>query len=274
MAAPKKKSAKPPTRAKKKMATPTVVVDDVHVTYQVRGSGRSASLRRLLGKGNAIKEVHAVRGISFAANHGEAIGLVGRNGSGKSTLLRVIAGLLPPTQGQVFTDAQPSLLGVNAALVGGLTGTRNIELGCLALGMSKKEVARRFDSIVQFSGLGEFIDMPMNAYSSGMGARLRFAIAASISHDILLIDEALATGDAEFRARSEERIAQLRRQAGTVILVSHSLGSILQTCDRTIWIDKGRIQMDGPTKQVVKKYDQWAKQHGVGRSRKDRALLD
>jgi teichoic acid transport system ATP-binding protein len=255
-------------------SNPTVVVDNVHVTYRVRGSGRSASLRRLLGKGKSIKEVQAVRGISFVANHGEAIGLVGRNGSGKSTLLRVIAGLLPPTAGAVYTDAQPSLLGVNAALVGGLTGTRNIELGCLALGMSKKEVAKRFDSIVQFSGLGEFIDMPMNAYSSGMGARLRFAIAASISHDILLIDEALATGDAEFRARSEERIEQLREQAGTVILVSHSLGSILQTCDRTIWIDKGQIQLDGSTEEVVAKYDHWAKAHGVGKARRDRKILD
>jgi teichoic acid transport system ATP-binding protein len=255
-------------------SNPTVVVDNVHVTYRVRGSGRSASLRRLLGKGKSIKEVQAVRGISFVANHGEAIGLVGRNGSGKSTLLRVIAGLLPPTEGAVYTDAQPSLLGVNAALVGGLTGTRNIELGCLALGMSKKEVAKRFDSIVQFSGLGEFIDMPMNAYSSGMGARLRFAIAASISHDILLIDEALATGDAEFRARSEERIEQLREQAGTVILVSHSLGSILQTCDRTIWIDKGQIQLDGSTEEVVAKYDHWAKAHGVGKARRDRKILD
>ncbi len=256
------------------LATPTVVVDDLHVIYKVRGSGRSASLRRMLGKGKAIKEVHAVRGISFVANHGEAIGLVGKNGSGKSTLLRVIAGLIPPTSGRVFTDAQPSLLGVNAALVGGLTGTRNIELGCLALGMSKKEVANRFDSIVNFSGLGEFIDLPMNAYSSGMGARLRFAIAASISHDILLIDEALATGDAEFRARSEDRIAQLRQQAGTVILVSHSLGSILQVCDRTIWVDQGKILMDGPTEAVVNAYDQWAQQHGVGKSRKDRLARD
>ena len=257
-----------------KAATPTVVVDDLNVVYKVRGSGRSASLRRLLGQGKGIKEVHAVRGISFTANHGEAIGLVGKNGSGKSTLLRVIAGLIPPTSGSVFTDAQPSLLGVNAALVGGLTGTRNIELGCLALGMSKKEVARRFDSIVTFSGLGEFIDLPMNAYSSGMGARLRFAIAASISHDILLIDEALATGDAEFRARSEERIAQLREQAGTVILVSHSLGSILQTCDRTIWVDQGKIVMDGGTEEVVNAYDDWAQKNGVGKSRKDRLARD
>lgn len=255
-------------------SNPTIIVDDLHVTYQVRGSGRSASLRRLLGRGHAIKEVRAVRGISLVAQHGEAIGVVGRNGSGKSTLLRAIAGLIPPTSGSVFTDAQPSLLGVNAALVGGLTGTRNVELGCLALGMSKSEVAQRFDSIVQFSGLGEFIDLPMNAYSSGMGARLRFAIAASISHDILLIDEALATGDAEFRARSEERIEQLRKQAGTVMLVSHSLGSILQTCDRTIWIDQGQIKMDGPTQEVVDSYDAWAKEHGVGRARKDRAVRD
>jgi teichoic acid transport system ATP-binding protein len=262
------------SKTKTQAISPTVLVEDLHVIYKVRGSGRSASLRRMLGKGKAITQVHAVRGISFMANHGEAIGLVGKNGSGKSTLLRVIAGLIPPTSGNVFTDAQPSLLGVNAALVGGLTGTRNIELGCLAMGMSKKEVAEKFDSIVRFSGLGEFIDLPMNAYSSGMGARLRFAIAASISHDILLIDEALATGDAEFRARSEERIAQLRQQAGTVILVSHSLGSIMQTCDRTIWIDQGEIQMDGPTETVVNAYDEWAQIHGVGKSRKDRLARD
>jgi teichoic acid transport system ATP-binding protein len=107
---------------------------------------------------------------------------------------------------------------------------------------------------VEFSGLGEFIDMPMRTYSSGMGARLRFAIAAAKTHDVLLVDEALATGDKEFRKKSEQRIRELRDAAGTVFLVSHSMKSITDTCDRTIWVDNGKLRMDGPTKEVVKAY--------------------
>jgi teichoic acid transport system ATP-binding protein len=241
---------------------PTVVVDDLHVVYRVFGAGTGgkgtapAALRRMLRRQSSpvLREVHAIRGISFTSYHGESIGIIGRNGSGKSTLLKAIAGLIPPTQGAVFTDGQPSLLGVNAALMNDLTGERNIVLGCLAMGMTPAEVKEKYDSIVEFSGIGEFIDLPMRTYSSGMGSRLRFAIAAAKKHDVLLIDEALATGDAEFRRRSEERIRELRDEAGTVFLVSHGLDVITATCDRAIWLEKGEIKMDDDAVTVVKAY--------------------
>jgi teichoic acid transport system ATP-binding protein len=202
-----------------------------------------------------MRKIHAVRGVSFTARRGEAVGLIGPNGSGKSTLLRAIAGLMPPASGAIYTQGQPSLLGISAAMMADMTGERNVVLGCLALGMPKNEIAARYDEICEFAGIGEFISLPMNTYSSGMGARLRFAIAATKSHDILLIDEALSTGDAEFRRRSEARIRELREEAGTVFLVSHGLGVVRQTCDRVIWLEKGQVVIDGEANAVVDAYE-------------------
>ena len=241
---------------------PTVVCDDLNVVYKVMSQGGSSSAavsaRKLLrgqGRGEVYRRVHAVRGVSFVAREGDAIALIGRNGSGKSTLLRAIAGLLPAETGAVYTSGKPSLLGVNAALMRDLSGERNILLGCMAMGMTREQAVARRDWIVEFADLGEFISLPMTAYSSGMAARLRFAIAASMSHEILMIDEALATGDAEFRRRSEKRIMQLRDEAGTVFLVSHSLGVVRMTCNRAIWLEKGEIVMDGEANVVVDAYE-------------------
>lgn len=244
---------------------PTVIVDDVHVVYRVYGAGGAASspvagLKRMVTrtKSPAIREVHAVRGVSFVAYEGEAIGLIGTNGSGKSTLLATIAGLLPTNQGAVYTKGQPSLLGVNAALLTDLSGERNAMLGCLAMGMSRAEARERIPEIIEYSGInerGDFASLPMRTYSSGMGARLRFAIASAKSHEVLLIDEALATGDAKFRKRSEERVRQMRDAAGTVFLVSHQIGTIRDTCERTIWLEGGLIRADGPTPEVIAQYD-------------------
>lgn len=246
---------------------PTVVVDDVHLIYRVhgassgKGSATSALSRLALRKKAAgITEVHAVRGVSFVAYKGQAIGLIGRNGSGKSTLLRCIAGLLPPTTGKIYSDGQPSLLGVNAAMMNDLTGERNIILGCLAMGMTQREAEANYDQIASFSGLNnyngkDFTKLPMRTYSSGMAARLRFSIAAARTHDVLMIDEALATGDRDFQLKSEARIRELRKEAGTVFLVSHSMKSIRDTCDRAIWLDQGVIKMDGPMEDVVNAYE-------------------
>jgi teichoic acid transport system ATP-binding protein len=234
------------------VSEPMVVVDDLHVVYRVYGAGgnkgtAATALLRIMRRQHkpTIREVHAIRGISFVANRGDAVGVIGRNGSGKSTLLRAIAGLLPPEKGTVYTTGEASLLGVNAALMDDLTGERNAVLGCLAMGMSPQETRERYPEIVEFSGVGDFIDLPMRAYSSGMGSRLRFAIASAKSHDVLLIDEALATGDAPFRAKSHKRIEELREQAGTVFLVAHNLGEVEETCNRVIWLERGQIMMDG-----------------------------
>jgi teichoic acid transport system ATP-binding protein len=245
---------------------PIVVVDDLHVVYRVYGAG---------GKGNAasafmrivrrehrpsMKEVHAIKGLSFVVYRGEAVGIIGNNGSGKSTLLQAIAGLLPPDRGAVFTDGQPSLLGVNAALMKDLTGERNIILGCLAMGMTPQETREKYQEVVDFAGLKEgFIQYPMRTYSSGMGARLRFAIAAAKTHDVLLIDEALATGDAQFKVKSQKRIEELRKDAGAVFLVAHQLDVVKETCERVIWIDDGKMVMDGDADEVVDAYTESTK---------------
>lgn len=256
---------------------PTVIVTDLHVVYRVyRSNGKSGSasgaLKRLIRREERtkVKEVHAVKGVSFTAYEGDAIGVVGRNGSGKSTLMRAIAGLLPPASGTVYAQGQPSFLGVNAALMANLTGERNVELGCLAMGMTRDEAKASYDDIVEFSGVGDFIKMPMNTYSSGMGARLRFAIAAAKTHDVLIVDEALATGDADFRRKSQDRIREMREQAGTVFLVSHSMTTITKTCNRAIWLDKGILRMDGDSETVVKAYldDEEAKAPATPRSRR------
>ncbi|MEU1007776.1 ABC transporter ATP-binding protein [Streptomyces sp. NPDC005890] len=247
---------------------PTVVADDVDIVYRVNGTGAgrgsaTAALNRILRrkqteKAAGVRRVHAVKKVSFVAYRGEAIGLIGTNGSGKSTLLKAVAGLLPVESGHIFTDGQPSLLGVNAALMNDLTGERNIHLGGLAMGMSREQIKERYQDIVDFSGInekGDFITLPMRTYSSGMTARLRFSIAAAKDHDVLLIDEALATGDRSFQKRSEARIRELRQHAGTVFLVSHNNKSIRDTCERVLWLERGELRMDGPTEEVMKEYE-------------------
>ncbi|MFJ5263488.1 ABC transporter ATP-binding protein [Streptomyces sp. NPDC088387] len=247
---------------------PTVVADRVDIVYRVNGTGSgrgsaTAALNRILRrkqteKAAGVRTVHAVRDVSFVAYKGEAIGLIGTNGSGKSTLLKAVAGLLPVENGRIYTGGQPSLLGVNAALMNDLTGERNVHLGGLAMGMSREQVRERYDEIVEFSGInekGDFITLPMRTYSSGMAARLRFSIAAAKDHDVLLIDEALATGDRSFQKRSEARIRELRKHAGTVFLVSHNNKSIRDTCDRVLWLERGELRMDGPTDDVLKEYE-------------------
>ncbi|NYF97994.1 ATP-binding cassette domain-containing protein [Janibacter cremeus] len=249
-------------------AAPTVVVSHVSVTYRVLGGerrgapsnqGERRSLRQLLlpgtGTPTRTREIHAVKDVSFVARHGESIGIIGRNGSGKSTLLRAVAGLIPPSEGRLWVSGEPSLLGVNAVLINKLSGERNIYVGGQALGLTTAEIDEKFDDIVEFSGIGDAVYLPMSTYSSGMGARLRFAISTAAAPDVLMIDEALATGDASFRQRSAERIAEIRDAAGTVFLVSHSNSNIREICDRVLWIDQGRLIMDGPTEQVLPAYE-------------------
>ena len=230
---------------------PVVVVDDVHVIYKVFGTGKKANRSKdAQAKKTRMREVHAVKGVSFVVYEGETIGIVGSNGSGKSSLMRAIAGLYPSTKGAVYTFAKPTMLGVGAALLPNLSGEKNIMLGGLAMGYDKKEIAAASESIVNFSGLREFIDLPMRTYSQGMSARLRFSIAASKKHDILIIDEALAVGDRQFRMKAEEKIRQMRQDAGTVFLVSHNMKSIQDTCNRVIWLERGELLMDGDPKTV------------------------
>ena len=230
---------------------PVVVVDDVQVIYKVFGTGKKArGVKDPQAKKTRMREVHAVKGVSFVVYEGETIGIVGSNGSGKSSLMRAIAGLFPATKGAVYTLGKPTMLGVGAALLPNLSGEKNIMLGGLALGFDKKEIAAASESIINFSGLKDFIDLPMRTYSQGMSARLRFSIAAAKKHDILIIDEALAVGDRQFRLKAEAKIREMRQEAGTVFLVSHNMKSIQDTCNRVIWLEKGELLMDGDPVQV------------------------
>lgn len=240
---------------------PSVVVDDVEVTYTIFQEG-PPKLRKMFARGTTgtrVRQVEAVRGVSFMVRPGEAVGIIGHNGSGKSTLLRTLAGLLPPTGGRVFARSVPILLGVGAVLDKDLSGRRNVMLGGTALGHKRADLEERIDEIIAFAGLEDFVDMPIRAYSSGMKARLQFAIATSVTPDILLIDEALAVGDEEFKERSEERIKELADEAGTVFVVSHSMGSIIDMCTRALWLDHGRLVADGDPEAVVEAYREHVK---------------
>ena len=237
--------------------TPVVIVDNAKVTYKVYASGKALSEdeqgSRVHRKGN-LRSVEGVRKVSFVAYEGETIGVIGTNGSGKTSLMKAIAGLNPLAGGRIYARSRPSFLGVGAALLKDLSGEKNIILGGLALGFSRAEIRGKLDSIIEFAGLRKFIDLPMRTYSSGMVERLKFAIAASRAHDILIIDEALAVGDTPFRKRSEARMRELAADAGCVFFVSHSMKSILDTCDRALWIDEGELRMDGLAREVCEAY--------------------
>lgn len=245
-----------------------IVADDVHIDYRVYASGKRVTTResllslRSIRGGRDLQTVPALRGVSFTATEGESIGVVGHNGSGKSTLFRAMTGLIPPSEGRIFARERPVLLGVNAALVPELSGENNIRLGLLAMGFTPEEAAEHVDEIADFAELNDFIYHPMRTYSSGMAARLKFAIASAKAHSILLIDEALAVGDRRFRAKSEKRISELRGSAGLVMIVSHSVSSLKETCERVLWVHKGELIADGPTSDVISEYIAWTKNPG------------
>jgi teichoic acid transport system ATP-binding protein len=245
---------------------PCVVVDRVEMRFRVPSTEASSSdiqqrgmIRRLNRKPNLVT-VRALNELSLVVERGESVGIVGRNGSGKTTLMKLISGQLKASSGSVLASSTPVMLGVNAALVPDLSGDQNIVLGCLAMGLKRPEIDRRFDQIVELSGLEKSIHLPMKSYSSGMSSRLRFAIAASLDPEILLVDEALSTGDAQFSDRSKKRMDELRAQAGCVFLVSHSLSTITDMCTRALWLDKGDLIMDGEPEEAVKAYKEFSTQ--------------
>lgn len=260
----------------------TVAVDDLHVRYRVPSSeaGIRTTLPRPLRVANRIlgREpmvlVRALAGVSLVARAGDSIGLIGLNGSGKSTLLRIIAGLERPLRGEVYASSMPVLLGVNAALLPELSGADNVRLGCLAIGMTPAQVEAAFPEIVALADIGKSIHLPMKTYSSGMGARLRFAIALAAKPHILLIDEALATGDAAFRERSEARMKEVQQGAGTVFLVSHAAKTVEEQCTRALWLHLGRLVMDGPAYDVAQQYRWWAWNLAKGETEKAATLLE
>lgn len=228
----------------------TLVADDIHMTYRVRYTGHG---RNPLNQLRRVSKP-ALKGISFYVREKEFVGVIGRNGSGKSTMLRILAGLETPTSGRVFSSAKPQLLGVGAALIPTLSGHENVMLGLLAMGYTPTEAEAIRPSVIGLAQIGRAIHTPMNTYSSGMGARLRFAISVAANPKILMVDEALATGDASFQERSKAAMHSMIERAGTVFLVNHSRPAIEEMCNRVIWLEDGEIVADGDPLQKMEQY--------------------
>ena len=227
---------------------------DARVSYTVR-THRPLIRGVLRGQRPEARVIEAVRGVTFDVAVGESVGVIGPNGSGKTSLLQATTGLLPLAGGRVLVRSTPAFLGVQAVLRPHLTGWRNIQLGRLAQGLNAAEARDRAGEVAEFTGLDDFLDLRMETYSSGMRARLHFAVATALAPEILLIDEALAVGDREFRDKSTARLDEHRAAAGTVLLVSHNLAEIRRSCSRVIWLQEGLVAADGPTGDVLTAYE-------------------
>jgi ABC-type polysaccharide/polyol phosphate transport system ATPase subunit len=204
-------------------------------------------------------EIEAVRDFDLSVVPGETLGVVGRNGAGKSTLFKLIARVLYPTEGRVVVVGRIApLLELGLGLHGELTGRENVMLQGALLGFSRRVMRRRLDEIVAWAELSEFIDSPIRTYSSGMSARLAFAVATDVEPDILLVDETLSVGDERFQAKCRERIGAFRQAGKTVLLVSHDLHQVRENCRRAVWIHKGRLIRDGDSESVTAAYHAWS----------------
>src|SRR5215472_3270299 len=212
-------------------------------------------VKRPFTRAKDSESIWALRDVSFDVEEGEVVGIVGRNGAGKSTLLKVLSKITYPTLGEIKVNGRvASLLEVGTGFHDELTGRENIYLNGSILGMKKREVEQRFDAIVAFSGVEQFIDTPIKRYSSGMRLRLGFAVAAHLEPDVLIVDEVLAVGDAGFQKKCIQTMEGLRKSGRTVLFVSHNLAAVENLCSRGIWIDAGKVRMDGTAKQVITSY--------------------
>jgi ABC-type polysaccharide/polyol phosphate transport system ATPase subunit len=242
-------------------SAPSIVVQDVSVTYRTTFERKPTlrSMVRRMGRGEkVVSEIEAVKNVSFEIPHGTVLGIVGANGAGKSTLVRTIAGILPPTEGRIDVYGRVStLLALGVGFNKDLSGRDNVRLGGLAAGLARDQLEAKYEEIVKFAELGEFMDMPMRTYSSGMYGRLAFSVAVNMDPDILLIDEALSVGDARFRRKSANKMRELCTQAHTIVLVSHSLGSIRELCDQAIWMHRGVMRMWDEPEAVVDAYTEF-----------------
>ena len=238
---------------------PRIHIDKVTHQYRVIRE-RPDSLREAFTKvfrhHRSIEIFEALRQVSLVVNDGEVLGIIGRNGSGKSTLLKLIAGVFLPTHGRVCVRGTVApLIELGAGFHPDLTGRENILLNGLLLGVPKSEIQLREERIIEFAELGDFIDSPVKQYSSGMFMRLAFAIAIEVDPDVLLVDEILAVGDAEFQAKCEGRLEKFRDQGKTIIVVSHNAEIVHRFCSRVVLLDHGEMVIDGPTGDVLKRYE-------------------
>ncbi len=238
--------------------TPAVRVEDLWVSFKATRERQQTLKGTLAGMRNRSKRsilIEALRGVSFEVPAGSVYGVIGRNGAGKSTLFRSIAGILPPTAGRVTVWGHVTpLLSLGLGFNRELTGRENILLGGLTAGLSPEQVADQAWMVEDFAGLGESIDFPMRTYSSGMFGRLAFAVAAYLNPEILLIDEALAAGDAAFKRKCMEKIVELCEADCTVLLVSHGLEVVRALADRCLWLERGQVRLEAPADEVIAAY--------------------
>jgi ABC-type polysaccharide/polyol phosphate transport system ATPase subunit len=238
-----------------------VKVENLSITYRTTFE-RVPTLKSALvrfGRGQrAVKEIEALKNVSFDVPDGTALGIIGNNGAGKSTLMRAMSGILPPNEGRIEVNGRISpLLSLGVGFNANLSGRENIILGGLASGLSRKQVEARAEEVTVFADLEEFIDAPMRTYSSGMYSRLAFSVAVHMDPDILMIDEALSAGDATFKTKAAAKMADLRSNARAMFLVSHSLASIRELCNDAIWLHKGKLMMRGNPQDVTEAYTQF-----------------
>jgi ABC-2 type transport system ATP-binding protein len=232
---------------------------------------RTTSLREVFRRQVLRRPLHvrhprfSLSGFDLRIGLGEGVALLGPNGSGKSTVLRLLAGIYAPTAGSIEVRGRiGTVIELGAGFHPELTGSENVRLYGAMLGLSRREVAERYGQILEFAGLGDFIAMPVKYYSSGMQARLAFAVAVCVDPDILLLDEVLAVGDQAFRERCMERLRQFRRSGGTLVAVSHDPEGIEEICERAVWLDQGRVRMDGPIQEVAAAYSASARREAGG----------
>lgn len=238
---------------------PVIRLAGVSVRYRVPHDNarnlKQWTIRTMLGKGTSTSEFWALRDVDLAVGTGGSLGIVGHNGAGKSTLLKVISRVIRPTAGRVRVGGRVApLLELGTGFDPELTGRENVLLNGMMLGFSRRDVAARLDRIVDFAGIGAFIDAPLRTYSSGMVARLAFSSATDVDPTVLLVDEVLSVGDVDFQKRSAERIADFGKRGGTVVVVSHNPEAIRSLCRTTLWMEQGRVRMHGPTDEVLARY--------------------
>jgi lipopolysaccharide transport system ATP-binding protein len=238
--------------------TSAVIFDNVSKRFilrQERPRSFQEAVINIFRRNGSGEEFWALRDVSFAVEKGEMVGIIGPNSAGKSTVLKLISRIIEPTSGRVEVNGRVSaLLELGAGFHPDLTGRENVYLNGSILGLSRKEIRRKFDSIVSFAEMERFIDVPVKHYSSGMYVRLGFSVAIHIDPEILLIDEVLAVGDAAFQRKCLERIDKLRQEGITILLVSHNLDVVRSLCKKAIWLDKGKIMAEGNPEAVVRQY--------------------
>src|SRR3981081_1495589 len=229
--------------------------NQVSKKYNIRANGDSPKRWYARGFAKRSGQMWALRNVSFQVNEGEALGIVGHNGAGKTTILKILSGITTPTAGEITIRGRlVALVEVSSGFHPELTGRENIYLHGAMLGMRRSEIRQKLDSIIECSGVGRYIEVPVKRYSSGMYVRLGFAIAAHLDPDILLLDEVLAVGDAAFQEKCLERIAEFRKDGRTVVFISHDLSAVYRLCDRALLLSHGRVLMDGPARSGVDEY--------------------